>query len=354
MTFRNPYFRVLVLAVCAGVVGCTWMTDPDGIVVARVNGENITRGDLARHLRSMPDDERPIIQNKGDLQAVLRRYIDNKIRQDLGQKLLEEGKIDIKREEVAQVYDQMHPEVLRMTQIPPERLKEYDLSEFDIQAMKEEREIGIDKLYEQAIGESAVGFRARQALTAGTLVVSDAELKEEYDMQKDQLNSFEKVEFLGIAFMGLPDAQARAEAAKVKARVDAGEPFEQIADVYRAVDPNSVMQISMENNPNDKFRGFWQQVSGAQPGQVLGPVFMPPSERVAPTGGVEQMPGFYLVLKVLQHAPAQSLTVEEARPMLLPPILIAKMMKKLYEEYEVEIYDDKLPDPATATGTGLT
>jgi hypothetical protein len=57
------------------------------------------------------------------------------------------------------------------------------------------------------------------------------------------------------------------------------------------------------------------------------------------------MPSAYIIFKVLEQRPESTLTLEEATPMLAPPILVARKMAQLREEHGVEIYEDKLPDP---------
>jgi hypothetical protein len=345
MTLRKRALALTALATVAAILaGCGSLIDQDLIRIAKIKDRYITRGDFDQMLRDLPDDERPIIKNKGDIQRVLRSYIDDEIKQDLAKQLEQEGKISVPREQAAQLFDAQNPEFLQM--INATNLEEYQLLPQDIEVMKVQRENGIDKLHRKLLGEAAVGYRIEQAVQNGTLNVTPAELQEEYKLRKDEFVNFEQILFVGVRFMG-DERQAHAQAAQVMERIKNGEAFEAIVEQYRAANPDTVIEAGIENNPNlIKFRGFWQQVSGAQEGEIRGPVFMPPSQRVDElTGEAVEMPGGVMVLKVIAHTPEQTMTLEEAANLLAAPILYAKMMKQLNQEYKVEIYDDKLPDP---------
>jgi len=111
-----------------------------------------------------------------------------------------------------------------------------------------------------------------------------------------------------------------------------------------------VIESEIENNPDvAKFAGFWGTVSGAQPGEIYGPVFLPEYQiQVTDAQGRPQpldMPQSYIVLRVLESFPERTLTLEEARDRVLPMVLYSQEIEKLREEHGVEIYEEKLPDP---------
>ncbi len=131
----------------------------------------------------------------------------------------------------------------------------------------------------------------------------------------------------------------------------AGEKFDAVYNEMAARSPGYVIESEIDNNPSlERFRGFWMSVSGAEKGAVLGPVFLPEYQLMveAPDGKVraKTMPAAYLVLEVIEHYPERTLSLEESKQSLLPTILVSKMMQRLREQNRVEVYEDKLPDPA--------
>ena len=83
------------------------------------------------------------------------------------------------------------------------------------------------------------------------------------------------------------------------------------------------LESEIENNPAlEKFKGFWQTASGAEVGEIIGPIYLPQYQRLVPgpdgKAQVQNMPDAFIILKVLEHEPARPLTLEEARPMIAP------------------------------------
>lgn len=328
------------------VSGCGWFIDKDRIVVAQIGERKITRGELAGVIRDMPDDERPIIRSRGDLRRTLENYVDDQLRQDLAEKLGD--KLQFPRKIAEMEFDAKHPEYKGMESMAAANVAEdYKIGRQEAQIMRDEREAGIDRIHKHNLGRAAVLYRAQEAVKNKTLVATPEELAEEYRLRGNEFRRFETILFLAIRFQG-DEATARNEAAKVMQRVQAGEKFEAIAQQYHAINPDLVFTSAIENNPElEKFKGFWQQASGAEPGQVIGPVFMPPSERVdQQTGASEQIGGGVVDLIVVERTPERQKSLEEATPELMQPIIEAKMMEQLRKEYGVKIMADKLPDPS--------
>lgn len=347
--YRHYLLSAALLATLLSLTDCGRIIDKDLIVVARIGDREITRGELRKVVREMPDNERPNIQSRGDYTNVLEAYVDEEIRNDLAEKLEQEGKLKVPRELAAAQFDAENPDMAHLDQIEasPALEEQYNIGKAEIQIMRNEREAGIDRVHRKLKGKAAVILRAQQAVQDKTLEVTPQELQEEYDLRGDEFQKFEQILFTGIIFRG--DAnQARAEAAQVVQRVQNGEKFEDIQAQYRAQNPEMYLEAAgIENNPAlEKYRGFWQQASGAEVGQVIGPIFLPPFDKLNPTTGrAESTPGGILVLKVLDHKPEQQKSLEEAATELALPILEAKMMQKLRQEYKAETYPNKLPDP---------
>lgn len=328
--------------------GCGWIADKDRIVVATLDGEPIRRGDLKRIIREMSDEERPLVQNKGDLLRTLNKYIDETIKAGLAKRLKGENRIAVPREMARESYFQNNPEDRSLFEIQDP--KALNLTEAGLKAVQAAVEFKIDDEEERLFREQAVMYRVQEALKGGLLAIADEEFRQEYSFQKRTLRNFEQIEFIGIRFpTTLQDAASQAAAAR--RRMDLGESFDQVAQSYARRDPSRILRSGFENNPaSDKFRTFWSQVSGCKAGDILGPVYLPYHELVRPaedgTSEVIPMPGAHFVFQVIEHRPESEKTLEEAKPELAPPILYRKMVERLRTEHGVEIYEDKLPDPA--------
>jgi hypothetical protein len=342
--------RVTALALLIAIIsaGCGFIADKDRIVVGRIGDNVIRRGDLFNVLRAMPDEERPNIVNKGDLVQVLQTHIDDELKLGLGQRMAAEGKVDVPRERAEEAYFATHPELISVRQVTdPSAL---GMTTEQLAAMQEEVEMGIDRVQDKLLGESAVFALAKDYLEAGVIEVSEEDLNQEYSLRKNELLSFETVDFVGLRFpTTMPNAEF--EAANARRLVDEGAPWDQVLAQYYNANPDLVFRSKIENNPAaTKFRGFWTTAAGAKKGDVLGPVFIPAYSLVAttPEGGQEtqSMPDAYLVFEVINHKPEALKTIEEAKADLLPSILYRKALKALRDEKRAEIYEDKLPDPS--------
>jgi len=229
-----------------------------------------------------------------------------------------------------------------------ELMKIYNLQAVDIKALKEIIEQETDQIVDEMQGEAAVSQLAVEAFKAGELTLDPEALRLEYEIQKENLQTFEGITFLGLQFPA-SDPQSSAEATKVRERINNGENFDAVLEEYLARDNSLGIESEIENNPTaTRFQTFWEQTSGVAPGDIIGPIYMPEYTRMRPgeNGQMfqEVVPGSYLVFRVLEHRPARTLTLEEATPMLAGPIAYAAMMKKLREEHGVQIFEDKLPE----------
>lgn len=328
---------------------CGWLADKDRIVIAKVDGQPIRRGDLKRLLRDMSDEERPLIQNKGDLLRTLNRHIDTRIRAAEVEELRGQDAIQVDRELARRIYFAKNPEYAKIFAIQDPSV--LDLTEGDLVALRADVEFGIDEEEERLLREQAVAYRAQEALAAGALTIGEEEFQVEYAFRKGGLMNFEMIEFIAVSFpRSMFDATSRA--ADIRRRADAGESFREIAEGIAKEDPEFVLRTTFQNNPSkQKFRTFWNTAAGAEKGDILGPLFLPDYELVAiPSPGapeqVVRRPAAYVVLQVLAHVPETPKTLEQAKPDLAPIILMGKMMERLRVQHGVEVYEDKLWNPA--------
>jgi hypothetical protein len=207
-----------------------------------------------------------------------------------------------------------------------------------------------DLIVEKLQGDQAVALLARRAFEAKELVLDEEALRMEYELSKDNFKTFESLTILGLQFpMAAPNAAG--EASKVRERLNNGEKFDDILNEFLQKDMRYGIESSIENNPAlERFRGFWQEASGAAVGDVLGPTYMPDYARVRTdaTGRQvqETVPECWIVFKVIEAKPAETLPFEQAKSAVAGPVAFAAMMEKLREEHGVEIYENKLRDPA--------
>ncbi len=354
--------------------GCGQIADPDNIKIAKVDDTYITRGDLFRLLNDMDDADRPKINNRADLLRVLNQHIDAKIKVPLGQQLAQEGKIQLSRDAAREQYfkecgdDQEQMRAIWGMEPPAggeitPLMKVYNLTPQGIISMKNIIEQKTDKIMERLLGDKAVEFVALTDLQSGKLSLDAEELEREYKLRKSTLKKYEWLRFQAVRYPAGPD-DALAQAAKIRERINAGETFESIVAEVQALESTSIarpgakatiIESEIENNPGlQKFRGFWSVASGAEPGTVIGPVYLPQYQQMSQDAQgrpqVMNMPEAWMVLKVLDHRPESEMTLDEAKMMIAPGLVVAQTMKNLREQHGVEIYEDKLPDPARFGG----
>ena len=322
-------------------LSCGYVADKDRWIVAELNGEPIRRGELMDFIRDMTDEERPLIQNRGDLERTLDKYINDQIKAEISKELKAEGKIQVDRAVARRAYFEKHPEYQRVYEIQdPEALQ---MTRGDITAVKAEIEFGVDDEEQRLLREEALLYKMGEAARTRAVTITPEELEREYEFLKRSLIKFEYVDCLAMQFP--TERGGIEEAGKVRRRLQT-ESFEAVLASY----PNLATRPYLENDPsNEKFRAFWDGVSGCKVGDILGPVILPAHDQMMEDeNGVLQrrtMPSVFLVLEVLEHEPARQKTLEEAKPELTLSILRRKVMQNLRDERGVAIYPDKLPRP---------
>jgi hypothetical protein len=432
MRFSIPFLMILCAALLS-MPGCNRLGDPNTIVVAEVDGEEITRGDLFTMLNDMSDTERPQIRTKRDFLRFLNGHIDERLKIETGVELAEQGigfiskdqvfptilmsqpedrkpmlqavweagkssdgqvpampQFELSEEQARQVYNGLRAsvdaiynqqvqgaleqffqrvgedreEVFRFAwtaeipegdQMTP-LMEVYDITPDSLREMKAMIQEELDQDMRRIQGERALAYLANQAVQEGTITIDPEALQREYEIQKENLMKSEQVEFQAIRFPD-SDPDAVKKASEVKARVEAGESFEDILQEYLQSSPDMVMQSAIENDPtSERFRGLWVELSGAEVGQLVGPVFMPAYQQIARDANNQEktvvVPDSYLVLEVVGRRDAGPMTIDEARQQLAPPLILADMMELLRKDHNVVVYEDKLPDPRSMGGGG--
>lgn len=347
LRLRLPIFLLALVGVVLAVANV--VADKDLIVVATLNGEDITRGTLTKALRDLPDVDRPLIQNKGDLIRALNAYIDGEIKQSYAKVLETEGKITRQRQAATAQYFRKNPDQLKMGEVA------HNFSEGQQNAMMADIEYGIDAEEELILREQALIYIITEAVKNGTLAVSDEEFRQEFEretlLNPSAYEHFEYVVFDAIRF-DQDSAGLEKAGDLVSSILDHGESFETHIDSVEKTDPDRAMRSAeMSNDPaSTRFSTFWNEVGGAEVGDIRGPVVIPSYKtiRMGPTGeSVEEtVPDSYLVLMVRDHAAPRSKTWEEARAQLSTSIYIRKMMDRLRTRHGVELFPDDLPNPA--------
>lgn len=333
---------VFVLA----ALGCGMLTDSDRIRIAKIDDREITRGDLNEVIRNMSPEERPVIRTKYDLLRTLETYVDNELKAGLAKQMEAEGKLKIPRELAEQQYRALHPDEPVVDLKNPEQV---GLSKAEADFLKDERETAVDKLYEKLKGEAAVSLRVQQAIKDG-MRPTEEEYEREYKFRKDTLKNFEQIVFRGLYFPAdKPDGGEMA--AQVRQRLESGAKLDDLVTEYATAHGGKLFESGIENNPAvTKFMSFWQQASGANVGDVIGPIYISgwdalrQDEKGQSFAG--RLPDAYLTCVVIDHKPETPKTLDEAKGDLAPTILYSKVIEQMRTEHGVEIYEDKLPDPS--------
>lgn len=374
--FLGRSARVMLAATLVAVLmsACGVMIDKGRIVIARIGDQQFTRGDLAKLLRGMGDQDRPRIRNKADLLRVLNNHIDDQIRMqmaerfasgaaeftEVAQQLYVPLSAAIERYIAGRGDDAKLVRMVMLSPLPAEGeetplMREFDMDHRQWRARRDFYESEAETLRDKLQGDAVISYLGAKGFKEGTLKLDPEALQREYDVRKESLVKLESLAFYAIEFPAA--AQGAVEAASAtRARIDKGESFDAVAAEFQARDPNSVSNSGIENNPTlEKFKSFWMVASGAEPGAILGPVFLPSSGRVridAQGKPVQyQAPDSYLVLKVLEHEPERALTLQEATPRLAPELVFTQKLKELRKELGVEIYEEQVPDPRSEGGS---
>jgi hypothetical protein len=354
----------LMLPLATQFPGCGEMVDKDNIRVAVYDDIYITRGDLSTLLREMDDAERPRISTKIDLRRVLLKYIDEKISLPLGEKMAAEGKVQVDWNTALERYfansgddEEMYRQMWGMADEPNERelalLRDYNIRPAMIKSFKELIRDGADAEVKRMHAEQAVALMSQEAFRTGEIQVDEENLKLEYRLNKEEFQQLEKMAFLGIRLPASPETMQIM--AQMREEIKKGVPFENIAATIQKRDPSLLMESEIENNPEvDRFKGFWESASGAQAGDIVGPVYMPPYQTyVVGANGQPQrkdQPKSWILFKVIESSPARNATYEESKVELIPRLLVGEMKRRLREAHKVEVFTDKLPDPGTIEG----
>ncbi len=329
-------FVVPLLATC-GVI-----TEKSRIRVAKVGGEYFTRGDLEEAIRDFPAEEKPQIRTKGDLRVVLSEIIDESIKRGQATALIEQGKINVARQEAEVQYIMRYPEksmqFLQLRDVLPES---------DLKPYEEDRELAIDREEERMYADRALIHLINEAVQNGSLKVSEEQYVEQYELRKGQMYTFEQIAIHGVYLPLDAHEDWSAEVTKVLERMNNGGDPRKIAETY-GEDKAGYLEVGLTNQgANPKFTMFWQQASESEVGDVLA-AFIPDWQRTATVAGQTEtipIPDSQLVFRVTQYVPARQKTLEEAKPALRSSVLFAQMMDRLREQSGVEIYDENLPDP---------
>ena len=219
--------------------GCGIVRDPDMLVVARIGKEKIYAGDLSRHITDMPFEQRANLQQREQRLAVLNQMVEKRIllaeADKLGVQATPDDMLGTLRAYLQAKGDpragSASPEELTAMldvdtlEIPSAGAlqADYGFDEQDVESMREEQTIQKLQLRKQI--EDGARIRKLVATQTGSLVqVTDQDILDLYEANPD---SFTMPESIRFRFVTVPDP---FEAEKVRGRVEAGTPFEQIVN----------------------------------------------------------------------------------------------------------------------------
>jgi hypothetical protein len=360
---RNHACFLLLIAALASA-GCGMLADKNNIRIAKIDGENITRGDLNSYIRSFPENERPQIRNHGDLLSVLNRMIDERIKarlvEEQGQNLPSMVSRDAAREQFFQSLgdEQEQYRAAWGMEVPADGqstplMEVYQLTPEGLASLKDYIETRTDALYNRIRGDEVLALMVRDKVQRGEIELDEKALELEYKFRQSDLQRPESITFTGIRFEAT--AQGAEKAAAVLSAMNGGEPFEAAVQRNQAENPASIVSGTLTRDANSaRFESFWAQLSGAAVGTIAGPLFMPETQQVAidPDGKQRPVvqPPSYMVCRVDAREDERVLTLAESKPILAPPLLIGAMMRELRAQHGVELYEDNLADPSEFSG----
>lgn len=344
---------LLLVASLVGTTGCGMIADKDRIVIATLDGNNITRGDFTEILRKMTDEDRPFIQNKSDFLNALNDYIDDRIKSGLSRKLQKERKISISRDVSSAAYFKSFPEhrpIYERRGAGESLVETMGVSEGELVALRAEIEFGIDDVEKKMLREEAIQYVVDEAVREGSLEILDEEFQRAFEATGAEVRRLEMIEFQAIL---IPEKQpgALGKAGEIRRRLEAGETFESIAEKFRSENPDSILEASLQNDPEStKFRAIWEAVSSRGERDIVGPAFLPSFEQVTEgrAGRTRStvMPNSYIVIKIINHTPESEMTWQEARANLKPGLRVRKILDRLRDQHGVQIFESNLPDPS--------
>ena len=362
---KSVFSQVALGALALALAGCGMIADKNNIRVAEMDGQPITRGDLNSYIRAFPENERPQISNQGDLLMVLNRMIDERIKENLateqGGNLPQITSRDQAREQffVSLGDEQDQYRAVWAMEVPADGqatplMQTYGLTAQGMTDMKAYIDQRTDALLQRIRSEEVLMLMVANAVKSGELKVDEKALELEYKFRAGSLRRPESVTFTAIRFAA--SAEGGAEAARTRQELDAGGNFDAVAAQYRGKDNSTVFQGTLQNNPqNTQMASFWAQASGAAVGALLGPLFLPETQQVAvnPDGTQREVtsPPCYAVCRVDAREDERTLSLEESRMALAPPLLIAQMVRKLREQHGVKLYEENLSDPGDFAGS---
>lgn len=343
--FTTPLRAAALCALAAfSLSSCFGIIDKERRKIAMLNGKAITRGDFNKVLRDMSPETRPNIRTKGDVRSALQNYLDKRVRYTNAEDLVAAGKISVPREMAEAVLRINKPEIFFEIANP----EEYHMSEQDLKHMDEEREIRIDEMLKELEAEEGVLYRINQAVKEQTITVSEDEFQKEFDLRKADLKHPERIAFSGVLIPG-DSQEARAASAEVTRKLRAGSTVQDLVNENASLKAE-IIEAELEKDPGKvKFAPFWQQASGAQVNDVVGPIFIQgwtqATQDAKGTTSQREYPAGMLTIKVTDRTDETPKTLEEAKPQLQRSILYGKVMDQLRTENGVQIFEENLDDP---------
>ena len=343
--FTTPLRAAALCALAAiSLSSCFGIIDKDRRKIAMLNGKAITRGDFNKVLRDMSPETRPNIRTKGDVRSALQNYLDKEVRKKNAEDLVAASRISIPRQMAEVILRVNKPEMFFKIENP----EEYHMTKQDLKYMEEEREIRIDEMLKELEAEEGVLYRIDQAIKEQTISVSDDEFQKEFDLRKADLNHPERIAFSGVLVPG-DSQEARAASAEVTRKLRTGTTTQDLVNEYASVKAE-IIEAELEKDPGKtKFAPFWQQASGAQVNDVVGPIFIQGWTKATQDakGSMSQReyPAGMLALKITNRTDESPKTLEESKPQLQRGILYGKVMDQLRTENGVQIFEENLDDP---------
>jgi hypothetical protein len=335
----------LLLAIAFALPKCGILVDEDRVVVATIGDRNITTGELRHAIATIPPEERPSIQTRGDVRMALQEFIDREIKTMLADGLVQEAKIDMPVEEAAQYFFATNPDVPDIRSVTDPAILGMT-TDYELDAIKEQLSQSIERTRRKLLNERAMDYYVQAAAASGSLTITNEQWTREFERNRDKLFNPARAK-VRVIFVPATSPTAQSDAAQVRTRLGAGESYDTLATELMAARKGAAMATTLtDQGRTGRFAEFWQYVMQAQAGAVIGPLFIPGMAAQGPN--TQAMPPSFMVCILDQLFPPKEQSFEEAKQFLAPSVLYVEARKKLRQEYAAIIVDKNLPDPSIA------
>ena len=344
--------------------GCGIVADQERLVIATVGNREITRRDFRMELRNLPPQDKPIIASHADMVQAVQDYVDQEVLLLEAERLSGLGIIAVPDQAAEDRFFRQNPDIVDVREVMDPTL--FMVDEAGLETMKLGIQEGIESARRDLLAEQALAYLTHEAITTGSIAITEAEYNAAFQARRDELKDFERAWVRGMLFPILPETDGLVQrvAADARRKLDQGMSVDEVMNQYMPSDnfaaspvpPQERLAFPLETDvPNDprlpQYRGFWDDIGTAEPGDIVGPVNVQPTTRfvTGPDGRPqrETVPPSIMLVELLRYEPERPFSLDEARELLAPRIIERKVKEQLRSQHNGRVIEENLPAPAT-------